>query len=206
MLSTVHGQAKEVSLDRTLLRRLEVESWGALLEEFKLPPPNRENIGDWLNVIDGWIGAAIAAVARLRDAALEQLLLVEGQVAKFARENLKPADAPPASAVPKQYSTLLPGKERPRQKRLDWWDRFQTADGIVATIARSVVALGIVGSVIAIGAHVGSSSMTIYNALAVPVRVEFGGQQVDVQPQPRRARSTCRWVAQLERADVHEIR
>ena len=74
--------------------------------------------------------------------------------------------------MPKQFATLLPGNERPRQKRLDWWDRFQTADGVVATIARSVVALGIVGSVIAIGAHVGSSSMTIYNALAVPVRVE----------------------------------
>ena len=60
-----------------------------MLEEFKLPPPNRENIGDWLNVIDGWVGAAIAAIARLRDAALEQLLLVEGQVAKFARDNLQ---------------------------------------------------------------------------------------------------------------------
>ncbi|HEY6124392.1 MAG TPA: M48 family metallopeptidase, partial [Steroidobacteraceae bacterium] len=74
VLSTVHGAAKEVTLDRTLLRRLEVESWDALLEEFKLPPPNRENIGQWLNVIDGWTGAAIAAAARLRDASLEQLL------------------------------------------------------------------------------------------------------------------------------------
>ncbi|HEU5138242.1 MAG TPA: M48 family metallopeptidase [Steroidobacteraceae bacterium] len=182
VLSTVHAHAQEVTLDRTLLRRLEVESWAALLEEFKLPPPDRENIGQWLNVIDGWMGAAIASLARLRDAALEQLLLVEGQVAKFARENLKPADAPPPSVAPKQYSTLLPGKERPRQKRLDWWDRFQTADGIVATIARSAVALGIVGSVIAIGAHVGSSSMTIYNALGVQVFVEVSGQKVSVNP------------------------
>jgi tetratricopeptide (TPR) repeat protein len=179
VLSTVHGHAGEISLDRTLLRRLEVESWGALLEEFKLPPPNRENIGEWINVIDGWIGAAIAAIAKLRDAALEQLLLVEGQVAKFARENLKPADAPPASTVPRQYSTLLPGRERKRQKRLDWWDRFQTADGVVATIARSAVALGIVGSVIAIGANVGSSSMTIYNALYLPVIVEVGDQHFE---------------------------
>ena len=180
VLGAFYNQAKEVSLDRTLLRRLEIENWEAMLEEFKLPPPNRENIGQWLNVIDGWMSAAIAAVARLREAALEQLLLVESQVAKFARENLKPADAPPASGVPAKYSTLLPGKERPRQKRLDWWDRFQTADGIVATIARSVVALGIVGSVIAIGANVGSSSMTIYNALGTTVRVEFGDQRVTV--------------------------
>jgi Zn-dependent protease with chaperone function len=182
VLRTVYEQASEVTLDRTLLRRVEAESWVAMLEEFKLPPPNRENIGEWLNVIDGWIGAAIGAIARLRDASLEQLLLVEGQVAKFARENLKPADAPPPSAVPNMYSTLLPGRERPRQKRLDWWDRFQTADGIVATIARSAVALGIVGSVIAIGANVGSSSMTIYNALALPVTVDYGGEQTFVGP------------------------
>ena len=204
VLNAVHSQANEVSLDRTLLRRLEVESWGALLEEFKLPPPNRENIGDWINVIDGWIGAAIAAIARLRDAALEQLLLVEGQVAKFARENLKPADAPPASAVPKHFTTLLPGNERPRQKRLDWWDRFQTADGIVATIARSAVALGIVGSVIAIGAHVGSSSMTIYNALAVPVRVEYGGENVRRPAEsPTHGHRAGGWPA--GRADVYAI-
>jgi Zn-dependent protease with chaperone function len=182
VLRTVYEQAPEVSLDRTLLRRVEAESWVAMLEEFKLPPPNRDNIGEWLNVIDGWIGAALGAIAKLRDASLEQLLLVEGQVAKFARENLKPADAPPPSTVPKMYSTLLPGKERRRQKRLDWWDRFQTADGIVATIARSAVALGIGGSVIAIGANVGSSSMTIYNALAIPVNVEYGGETALVGP------------------------
>ena len=182
VLSAVHGHASEISLDRTLLRRLEAESWSALLEEFKLPPPNRDNLGEWLNVIDGWTGAAIAAIGRLREAALEQLLLVEGQVAKFARENLKPADAPPASTVPRQFATLSPGRERPRQKRLDWWDRFQTADGVVATIARSAVALGIVGSVIAIGAHVGSSSMTIYNALYLPVIVEVGGQRFEAFP------------------------
>ena len=187
VLGNVYGQASQVSLDRTLLRRLEVESWPAMLEEFKLQPPTRDNIGQWLNVIDGWIGAALGALSRLRNAALEQLLLAESQVSKFARENLQPADAPPASVVPAQYQTLLPGNERPRQKRLDWWDRFHTADGVVATIARSAVALGIVGSVIAIGAHVGSSTMIIYNALALPVRVEFSGQRIEVQPNsPRR--------------------
>ena len=185
-LQAVHEHAPQVALDRTLLRRLEIENWPALLEEFKLPPPNRENIGEWLNVIDGWMGAAIGAVSRLRDAALEQLLLVEGQLSKFVRDNMQPVDAPPASGVPPQYTTLLPGNERPRQKRLDWWDRFQTADGVVATIARSVVAVGIVGSVIAIGAQVGSSSMTIYNALSLPVRVEFEGQSVDVAPRTPR--------------------
>jgi hypothetical protein len=154
-LEPIYSQAGALKLDRTLLRRLEVEEWKAMLEEFKLPPPDRDNLSDWVNVIDGWIGAALHATGKLRDAALEQLLLAESQVAKFTRDGLKPVAAPPASDIPSQYDTLLPGKERPLQKKLDWWDRFQVADGVVATVARSAVAVGIVGSVIAIGSQVG---------------------------------------------------
>ncbi len=179
-LEPLYSRAESVKLDRTLLRRLEVEQWPAMLEQLKLPPPNRENISDWVNVIDGWIGAASHALGRLRDAALEQLLLAESQVAKFTRDDLKPAAAPPPSEVPAQYDTLLPGKERPRQKKLDWWDRFQVADGVLATIARSVVAIGIVGSVIAIGGRVGSATMTIYNGLGTTVLVNAGGQDLSI--------------------------
>ena len=177
VLQAVYTETPQVSLDRTLARRLEAESWTAMLETFELPPPNRENIGQWLEVIDGWVGAARHSLSRLRNAALEQLLLAESQVSRFVRDKLQPADAPPATAVPRDFLTLTPGKERPRQKRLDWWDRFQTADGVVPAIARSVVAVGIVGSVVALGAHVGTSSLTIYNALASPVVVWVDGER-----------------------------
>ncbi len=182
VLQRVYEEGPQVRLDRTLARRLEVENWMAMLEDFKLPPPDRENIGQWLNVIDGWVNAARFALGRLRDAALEQLLLAESQVAKFVRDAIAPADAPPASAVPKEYRTLLPGRERPRQKRLDWWDRFQTADGTLPTIARSTVALGVVGGVVAFGANVGVAQLTIYNALALPVWVEVDGDKVRAAP------------------------
>ncbi len=182
VLQRVYEEGPGITLDRTLARRLEVANWMAMLEEFKLPPPARENIGEWLNVIDGWVGAARFALGRLRDAALEQLLLAESQVAKFVRDAVAPADAPPASVLPKQYQTLLPGKERPRQKRLDWWDRFQTADGTLPTIARSTVALGIVGGVVVFGANVGVAHMTIYNGLAQPVWVEYSGEKVRALP------------------------
>jgi Zn-dependent protease with chaperone function len=179
-LEPIYSRAESLKPDRTLLRRLEVEQWSALLEAFKLPPPNRDNISDWVNVADGWVGAALHATGKLRDAALEQLLLAESQVARFTRDDMKPAEAPPASEVPAQYDTLMPGKERPRQKKLDWWDRFQVADGVLATVARSAVAVGIVGSVIAIGDRVGSATMTIYNGLAAPISVQVGGREVSV--------------------------
>lgn len=56
--------------------------------------------------------------------------------------------------MPKGYATLLPGSERKRQKKLDWWDRFHTADGAVATVAKLAVAAAIVGGVMVIGATV----------------------------------------------------
>jgi hypothetical protein len=182
VLQAVYTEVPQVTLDRTLARRLEVENWAAMLEAFELPPPNRENIGQWLEVIDGWVGAARHSLSRLRNAALEQLLLAESQVSRFVRDKLQPAEAPPATAVPRDFQTLLPGKERPRQKRLDWWDRFQTADGVVPAIARSVVAVGIVGSVVALGAQVGTSSLTIYNALASPVVVWIDGERLVAEP------------------------
>lgn len=178
-LATIYGQAAQIVLDRTLLRRLEVESWQAMLEEFKLPGPDRDNIGKWLEVIDGWIGAALHALGKLRIAALEQLLLAEQQVAKFVVDGMPAADAPPASSVPADYPTLVPGSERPRQKRLDWWDRFHAADGVLPMIARSAVAVGIVGGVIVLGERLGTATLTIYNALSLPVVVEVAGQRVE---------------------------
>jgi hypothetical protein len=181
-LARVYADVLQVTLDRTLLRRLEVESWPAMLEEFKLGPPSRENIGQWIEVIDGWVGACLYALDRVRNAALEQLLLAEDQVARLVRDQLPAGDAPPPSAVPAAYDTLLPGKERERQKRLDWWDRFQTADGVLPMIARSAVAVGIVGGVVVLGSAVGEATLTVYNALARPVTVEVAGRQVTARP------------------------
>ncbi len=153
-LKAVYDQAPAVKPDASLLARLEVANWPEALEEFELPPPSRDNIGDWLNVIDGWVNAACAALGALRNSALEQLLISESRVAGAVREAAALEAAPAASVMPTGYATLLPGAERRRQKKLDWWDRFHTADGAVATVAKLAVAATIVGGVMAIGAVV----------------------------------------------------
>ena len=76
---------RSLVLDRTLLRRLKVESWQQALGAFNLPLASESNVGEWLNAIDSWVASAGAALAALRQAALEQLLLAEAQVGRLVR-------------------------------------------------------------------------------------------------------------------------
>ena len=182
VLAALHAHAPQVLPDRTVLRRLGIEAWAASLGEFTLPAADDGNIGDWLNAIDGWVGAMANALSALRLASLEQLLAAETQVTRFYTEKMKPAAAPPASAVPGQYALLLPGNERKRQTKLGWWDRFQTADGVVPAAARIAVAASLLGAVLFFGAGVGTSTVSVYNGLGRPVVVTFGEQSLPLAP------------------------
>ncbi len=181
-LAAVQEPAQEIALDRTLTRRLNAENWRAALEDLKLPPPTEENIQGWLQNVDSWVGSAQHSLSSLRLAALEQLLLAEAQVARFVRERMKPAQAPPPSKVPAQYSTLLPGKERPRQRKLGLWDRFQIADGLWPTLARLGVAAVIIGGVFVAAGAVSESTVVIYNGLGRAVDVGVGDAKTTVPP------------------------
>jgi Zn-dependent protease with chaperone function len=173
-------EGKQIVLDRTLLRRLKVENWQQALGQFNLPLANETNVGDWLNAIDSWVASAGSALAALRQAALEQLLLAEAQVARFVRDKMQPGAAPDATKVPEQYPVLVPGGERPRKTKLDLWDRFHVADGLVPTLARLTVACGIIAAVLSVGTTVGATFVNIYNGLARPVNITIGEATVRV--------------------------
>ena len=178
-LRDVHAAVDKVVPDRTVLNRLKAESWRSCLEEFKLPEPNATNLAQWLNAIDSWVRSTGGSLSKLRLAALEQLLAVEAQIARFIRTGMKPVDAPPPSQVPADYRLLVPGTERPRHT-LDWWERFQTGSGILPAALRVVAAAAIIGVVFLIGNSFGQSTVHIFNGLSQPVTVRLGGQTVDV--------------------------
>ena len=100
-----------------------------------------------MEVQAGWVHHALSALTLLVDA-LEQILTAEAGLDAMVRQEARVAAAPGTSFVRRDYELLLEGSERPRQRKLGWWDRFQTADGLVPDLARSIVALFIVGSVI----------------------------------------------------------
>lgn len=180
VMERIHKEVPEVVPDRTVLNRMKKESWRDAVEELKLAYPDDNNLGQWLNVIHGWVQSLSNSLSSLQWCSLEQLLAAENQVAQFVRQNMQPGAAAPASQVPAKYSTLLPGKERPKQAKLDWWDSFQTATGWLPGIARSIAAAAIVGLVIWFGSSVGSSTVYVYNGLGTPVNAQLGEQKVRV--------------------------
>ncbi|MEM9237669.1 MAG: M48 family metallopeptidase [Verrucomicrobiota bacterium] len=145
-LAEVFRTWSDVVLDRNLLERLGAESWTTCFpcDRFGLAMPYEETIGDWFQSIEAWIGLACEPLGRLRDAALEELLKTEAMLAKAHTESLDPGVAPPPCRVPAKFRTLLHGKERSLQQKLNLWDSFQTASGIGPASARFLVAASIV--------------------------------------------------------------
>ncbi|PHV10259.1 M48 family metallopeptidase [Chitinimonas sp. BJB300] len=180
VLEEIYKIRDQVIPDPTVLDRMSVGSWPEALGKFDLPRANRDNINDWLGVIDGWVNAVIGALSSLRQAALGQLLCIETQVAREFRTGVVAASAPVPSRVPNHYATLEPGRERTRQTQLGWRARFQLADGLIASVARFLVAGSIVGAVLGFSSSTGSASLTLYNGLAQSVTVLAGGKTVEL--------------------------
>jgi Zn-dependent protease with chaperone function len=149
-LLEIDHQRDSLTLDRTLLRRLAIESWSQRIGSCALAPPAAQNIGDWLRTLDEWVSSYAGALSALRLAALEQLLLVEAQVARFTRERMRPAEAPPPAQAPAHYTTLIPGTERARSARRI--SRTQSAAGALAMAARLALAASLIGGLLALTA------------------------------------------------------
>ncbi|MGQ4726004.1 hypothetical protein, partial [Streptomyces tunisiensis] len=124
---------------------MNAESWSSLLEEFKLGYANSENINGWIGVVDGWINLAINTLNTLKNAALEELIVTEEKLFSAYQTSVNPGVAPSAASVSYTYPSLLNGNENKVQLKLNLWDRFYSADGLLPTIARFSVAASIIG-------------------------------------------------------------
>jgi Zn-dependent protease with chaperone function len=182
-LGEVDRHRRDVVLPESIRSTLEA----SLPQKLELDAPDLESIGPWLQVVDGWIAAFVIPLRELRITALDALLVAERRVESAHRDGTDPGRAPEPPAVPAKYTTLLPGGERPRQTKLDWWDRFQTADGLVPGAARLAVAAAIVGAVVAAGGTVGAPEVIVYNGLDRPVEVHIGDVTSTLKPFQRMA-------------------
>lgn len=197
-MDRLHLQRRHVKLDAALRRRLGGQDWSQVLGEFGLPTANPSNLGDWLKVVDSWVNQFASAFSRLKSAALDELLASEMAVARAptgggdvaAETNpeapLTDDGVPLVPAAPADYPVLPRGQERERPHKLNWWARFQSADGLWPTVARFVAAGGIVAGVLGFSSAVGDAEIMVYNGLGTTVVAHIGGQSVTVGPRSRR--------------------
>lgn len=200
-LAHIHDQAEHIELGAAVAARMSTESWIDMLGPLELPPPVAESLGDWLEVIDSWAGSASHALAKLRLAALAELLSVEQRL--LTSMMLEGNPMPPAPelvpAVGAEYRPFLPANKRTRQTRLGWWDRFMVADGWVPSTMRLAVAGAIVGFVLWTGSRLdrgplaasanpvlssGLAKVTVYvyNGLDRAVRVQVDHMPIELEP------------------------
>jgi len=175
-----HGQ--ELELNPPMLKKFGDQSLQESIGKYDLPKPNRENINDWMKVFDGWVGIFQHSFTQLRLIALEELLLTEAKIAGALRQNKSLGEAPQKPVVPKRYKTLVPGGERELQSKLNLWDSFVTATGFFPALARFLVAVSIVGSVLWWGQSLGKMELTVYNGLAQTVKVDINGTKLTLVP------------------------
>jgi Zn-dependent protease with chaperone function len=184
VLSSVATAAPDVRLTSDIASALQADSWQTFLnEEFNLPGPTQDNIGDWLGIAEGWVNYYLNGLNSLQDESLERLLATEALIEARTKDGGTAETPPSAGGVPGEYPVLLPNTERKLQRRLDLWDRFQTATGFFPALARFSVAAVIVGGLLGAGIYTTSSAnITIFNGLATSVVVSSSGESVSVGP------------------------
>ncbi len=148
-LDALFTAAPEIVLPPAIGEALGETRWAACLSEsFELGPPDSDNIGDWLEVVDSWLEAVLPALDVLERVSLEHLLDTEPNIEAWVRSGAAPETAPAPAVVPGSYPLATAAHRRTRALRLTWWDRFYTADRMGPAVARTLVAALIVGAVL----------------------------------------------------------
>jgi len=181
-VDALHLERDKVTLSPAVLARLDSASWNEGLGSFDLPLASTQNIQKWLEVVDGWVDSSIGALGALRNAALDELLLQEQALAAQLQGGTPAPAAEAACVVPARYRRLLVRHEQVRRVTLTWWQRFLRASGRGPAVLRLAIAGGIVGTVLAVGANIGSAALVVYDGLDIPVRVQVGDVRHDVEP------------------------
>ncbi len=180
VMHKIDAHANAIELPTAIAEELNIPTWREKLPKVELPGPDRENIGQWVEVVGSWAGSLLAPLSELRQATLNNLLQTEDKISQLQDQ---PGDAPLAPKppkIPEFYSVRPVGSERKRQKKLDWLARFALADGIVPMVLRTGVAASILGGVIAAGVITGRATVVIYNGLNTAVRVSIDGREIQL--------------------------
>ena len=132
-------------------KELGIESWAKASPVFDFPPVDKKNWPQWCQEASNVMAHFERSLAALHNIFLEDLLESEATLKKHYKKGSTPPAAPASGKCAEDYPTLLSGEEYVLQKKLDLWNRFQLAHGLVPSLLRTAVALTIVGGTIFAG-------------------------------------------------------
>jgi len=128
---------------------LKVDDWQKQSPIFNLEPVTKKNWPQWCEASSKSMNNHSYAFGLIAKIVLEELIKTEQKIADAIKNKTELTKAPEVKKCSKEgYPTLLPGDENVLQRKLDLWNRFQLAHGVVPTISRLLVSLSIVGGTI----------------------------------------------------------
>jgi len=151
IMRSVSENLGQLEFSDKINKELGIESWPKASPVFDFSPVTKKNWPQWCQEASNVMAHFEHALSTLHNIFLEDLLESETTLKMHFQKGSKPAPAPAAGKCAENYPTLLSGEEYVLQKKLDLWNRFQLAHGLVPSLARTAVALTIVGGTIYAG-------------------------------------------------------
>ena len=135
----------KASFSEAILLQLGVDNWEHQRPVFDFKRVTKKNWADWVQSGSETMNYFSQILGAAADLLLEELIDTEEKLRKTVTHSAQLGQVPKGGVVPASYPTLLPGQEHTLQRKLDFWNRFQLAQGFTPTLLRLIVSLGIVG-------------------------------------------------------------
>lgn len=170
-----------IKLSPHIIDKLGGKQFDEFLEPFELEKASQANINSWIGVVASWMNLALSALNTLREAALDELLLMEESIEKTTiTPSITIEQAPSPIGISDVYSKYDPNKKREVTAKADMLSKFYSADGTLPTIGRLTVAGSIILFAVIFSANIGNSSLVIYNGLPIDVIVHVDRKTINV--------------------------
>ncbi len=140
----ISNAAAHIVLPDPIVKVTGFENWSERFPEFDIADVNKKNWGEWCEVASTLMNNLLYTLSEIKSATLEELVTSEEKIAQHLLANTVPDVAPDGGSCPAEYPVLLPGDEHELQQKLDLWNRFQLAHGLLPSTLRFVIAFGIV--------------------------------------------------------------
>lgn len=149
----VSTSLQQLSPPEHLLTKIGIDDWAKQCPEFAILDIDRKNWEAWCGEADQQIQQLGYLTQALSDLALQDLIDTEQTLAlQLCNPSAEPIHVAPMPAMlPAKYPTLRPGQEHVLQLKLDWWNRFLLAQGLLPSTCRLLVAASIIGGTIYAG-------------------------------------------------------